>query len=199
MTIATCHPNGSFLWIRVYCLGDGRSYHNLFHVAKVDEMLNRYRRLARNFTALKFAGDGHDVVYIPGSDTNEADSAEYMRGVMQRLGISEETIAETERLILVTKDHKTTGSNIDGKLMIDADFAIFASSEEEYDAYAQGIWEEYVGTGRISEVAFKEGRSNLLRGWLDPEDRIFLIDEIRDDLEPIARQNLQRELARLVS
>lgn len=181
-----------------YQKGDGRSYHNLSHIGKVDGMLNRYRHLAQNWTALKFAGDGHDVVYVPGSETNEADSAVYMRTAMTRLGMPPATISETERIILITKDHKTTEDDTDGKLMIDADFAIFASSPEEYDAYAQGIWQEYVGSGKVPQEAFRRGRGSLIEGWLK-QDRIFLVDEIRKDLEPAARQNLERERLRLAA
>ncbi len=181
-----------------YKKGDGRSYHNLEHIAKVDAILNRYRHLARNFTALKFAGDGHDVIYVPGSDTNEADSAAYMRVAMTRLGMPEDTIVETERIINLTHDHKTTDNDVDGKLMIDADFAIFASPADEYDAYAQGIWQEYVGSGRVGADAFRAGRGALLRGWLGQE-KLFLTDEIRSDLQPIAHKNLQRELDRLAA
>lgn len=183
--------------VNEYKKGDGRSYHNLSHIGKVDEMLNRYRHLARNWTALKFAGDGHDVIYVPGSETNESDSAVYMREAMVRLGIPSETVSETERIINITKDHKTTNDDIDGKLMIDADFAIFASVPEEYDAYSRGIWQEYVGSGKVPEDVFKRGRGGLIDGWLN-QDRIFLVDDIRADLEPAARQNLQRERLSLV-
>lgn len=184
--------------VHEYQSGEGRSYHNLSHIGKVDEILNRYEYLSRNFVALKFAGDGHDAIYVPGSETNEVESAVYMREAMTRLGIPEPTISETERIILITKDHKTTNDDIDGKLMIDADFTIFASSETEYDAYSQGIWQEYVGSGKVPQEAFKRERGNLIKGWLK-QDRIFLVDEIREEFEPLARQNLERERLRLVA
>lgn len=184
---------------REYQRGDGRSYHNLSHIRKVNEVLDEYRGLTRNYVALKFAADGHDVIYVPGSETNEADSAAYMKVSMTRLGLPERlVISETERIILLTKDHKTTDDDVDGKLMIDADFAIFAAPEEEYDAYAQGIWQEFVGSGKVPEEAFKRGRSNLLVGWLSQE-RIFITDAIRNDMEPQARINLERERQRLAA
>ena len=184
--------------VREYKSGNGRSFHNLSHIGKVDEVLNRYSHLARNFVALKFAGDGHDVIYVPGSETNEADSAAYMDKAMSGLEIPTQTIRETQRIILITKDHKTTHDDIDGRLMIDADFAIFASPEAEYDAYAKGIWQEYVGSGKVPEYAFKKGRGSLIAGWLK-QDRIFLVDEIREEFEPLARQNLEREHLRLTA
>ncbi|MDO8621255.1 MAG: hypothetical protein Q7R31_03155 [Candidatus Levybacteria bacterium] len=183
--------------VREYQSG-GRVYHNLFHIGKVDEVLNRYRHLARNFVALKFAGDGHDVIYIPGSKTNEEDSASHIRGVMTKLGMPASIVTETERIILITKDHKTTDDDIDGKLMIDADFVIFASPEVEYDAYARGIWQEYVDSGKVSKDAFREGREKLVRNWLK-RDRLFLIDEIQKESGFLARKNLERELILLTS
>lgn len=182
--------------VQTYQSGESRSYHNLVHIGKVDEMLNKYRHLAQNFVALKFAGDGHDVIYIPGSATNEEDSASYMEKSMFKLGIPDALITETERIILLTKDHKTADNDTDGKLMIDADFVILASSKDEYDAYAQDIWQEYVGSGRVSEEAFKRRRRDLIKGWFK-QDRLFLTDEIREQLQPLAKENLQRELARL--
>lgn len=181
-----------------YRKGEGRSYHNIRHIGKVDEMLNRYRHLAKNFTALKLAGDGHDVIYVPASETNEADSAVYMEGALARMNVPLDVIGETSRIINITKDHKTSDDDIDGKLMIDADFAIFASDPSEYDEYSRGIKNEYVGSGRVTEEMFRVGRSSLIRGWLDQE-RIYLTDQIRDEMEPVARQNLQRELVHLTS
>lgn len=181
-----------------YQSGEGRSYHNLLHIGKVDKILNKYRHLSRNFIALKLAGDGHDVIYVPGSQTNEEDSANYMERVMTRLEMPDPVIVETKRIILLTKDHKTAEDDTDGKLMIDADFAIFASPEAEYDAYAQGIWQEFVGSGKVPEEGFRRGRGNLVKGWLE-QDRIFLTDQIRDELQPLARKNLERELLLLTS
>lgn len=184
--------------VREYQSGEGRSYHNLLHIGEVDKMLNKYRHRSRNFVALKFAGDGHDVIYVPGSETNEKDSAVYMTGIMNKLGIPASVIEETGRIILITKDHKTADDDVDGKLMIDADFAIFASPKAEYDAYAQNIWQEYVVSGKVSEEDFRKGRGKLIEGWLKQE-RIFLTNEIREELEPLARQNLERERLRLAS
>jgi predicted metal-dependent HD superfamily phosphohydrolase len=184
--------------VQEYQSGDGRSYHNLEHIGKVDEILNKYRHLAHNFVSLKLAGDGHDVIYVPGSATNEEDSAVYMKESMKRLGIPESVISETERIILITKHHKTTEDDIDGQLMIDADFAVFASSLSEYDAYAQGIWQEYVGSGKVTEEAFRKGRGDLIDGLLK-QDRIFLVGQIRDEFETLARQNLEREKLRLAA
>ncbi len=181
-----------------YRLGEGRSYHNLLHIGKVDEVLNKYKHLSQNFVALKLAGDGHDVIYVPGSQTNEEDSAAYMGRAMARMGIPSPVVAETERIILLTKDHKTAEDDVDGKLMIDADFAIFASSKDEYDAYAQGIWQEYVGSGKVSEEAFRRGRGKLVEGWFK-QDKLFLTDEIREELQPLAKQNLEGERLRLAS
>lgn len=184
--------------VREYRSEKGRSYHNISHIGKVDEVLNRYSRLSRNFVALKFAGDGHDVIYVPDSQTNEEDSATYIESVMAKLGMPSSIIAETRRIILLTKDHETTDYDTDGKLMIDADFAIFASSQAEYDAYAQGIWQEYVGSGKVSEEVFRRVRRNLIEDWLK-RGRIFLVDEIRKELECLAIQNLERERLRLAS
>jgi predicted metal-dependent HD superfamily phosphohydrolase len=184
--------------LHAYISRGENSHHNLFHISDVDTFLNKYRQLAFDFTALKFAGDGHDSVYNPISHTNEEDSAKFMQNLLQVLNMPEETISEVKRIILLTKEHQTKDDDVDGKLMIDADFSILAVPEQKYDRYVQGIWQEYVGSGAVSEENFRKGRLKLVTGWLEKE-KLFLTDEIRKELQPYAKRNLEKELAKLKS
>lgn len=184
--------------IQRYRTGDGRSYHNIVHISRMLAFVDKFRHLSKNDLLLKAAIFGHDIVYVPGSQTNEEDSAEVFGRMMNRMDVRGWKIDETERLIRVTKKHKTDEDDTNGKIMIDADFSIFAASEADYDEYARGVWQEYVGSGRIPEASFRQGRKKLIEGWLSQE-RIFLTPEISAQLEPQARSNLQREHGRLAA
>lgn len=185
--------------VQRYRTGDGRSYHNLFHIDRVLGFINKFDHLSKNKHTLKAAIFGHDIVYVPGSLTNEQESAEVFDLILQRLSIKKEDVSEIKRLILITQEHKTTDEDIDGKLIIDGDYEILASEEDVYNRYSANIWRENVGSGKVSEEAFKRGRTRLVNGWLESikENRLFLIPEIRERLQPQAKNNLERELLRL--
>lgn len=182
--------------IQRYRTGDGRSYHNLFHIDRMLGFVNQFGHLAKNKHILKVAIFGHDIVYIPGSQTNEQESADVFGLILQKLSVKEEDIVGIKRLIMITQKHTTTDDDIDGKLMIDSDYEILASPDEIYDQYATNIWKEYVGSGKVSEVEFKQGRKSLINGWLESirKDRLFLTPGIRKNLQAQARKNLEREL-----
>ncbi len=182
--------------VQRYRTGDGRSYHNLFHIDRMLTFVDKFKYPSTNIAALKAAIFGHDIVYVPGSQTNEEESAEVFGDMMGRMGVFEFETDEIKRLILITKDHKVPSWDSDGDLIVDADFSIFAASEDEYDEYSQGIRQEYVGSGRVSEEEFRKVRAGLLQGWIDQEN-IFLIPEVRAQSQSQAIVNLKRELARL--
>lgn len=185
--------------VQRYRTGDGRSYHNLFHIDRMLGFINKFDHLSKNKHTLKASVFGHDIVCVPGSQTNEQESADVFGLMLQRLSAKKEDVSETKRLIMITQEHKTTDEDTDGKLIIDGDFEILASEDEVYDNYAANIWREYVGTGKVSEEAFKEGRTRFIKGWLESikENRLFLIPEIREKLQPQAKNNLEREFLRL--
>ena len=185
--------------IQRYRTGDGRAYHNLFHIDRMLGFINQFDHLAKNKHMLKAAIFGHDIVYVPASPINEQESADVFGLILKKLSVRKEDIEETKRLIMITKEHKTTDDDIDGKLIIDSDYEILASPDETYDRYAANIWKENVGSEKVSEEAFRKERARFINGWLDSirEDRLFLIPEIREKLQPQANRNLERELLRL--
>lgn len=185
--------------VRRYRTGDGRSYHNLFHIDRMLGFINKYNHLSKNKHTLKAAIFGHDIVYVPGSQTNEQESADVFDLILQRLSIKKEDVSEIKRLIMITQEHKTTDDDADGKLIIDGDYEILASEEDVYNRYSANIWRENVGSGKVSEEAFKKRRAQFVNGWLQSikENRLFLIPEIREKLQPQAKNNLERELLRL--
>mgnify|MGYP001571053728 CR=1 FL=1 len=179
-----------------YRMGDGRAHHNLFHIDRMLSFVNQFDHLAQNKHSLKAAIFGHDIVYVPGSGTNEQESANVFGLILQKILVKEDDVAGIKRLIMVTQEHKATDADIDGQLIIDGDFEILSSANETYDNYTANIWRENVGSGKVSEEAFKKGRRHFVNSWLEliRENRLFLIPEIREKLQPQAKKNLEREL-----
>ncbi len=167
----------------------GRSYHNLRHIEAV---LETYLVLADDLDPLDAARVVlalcyHDAVYDPRAADNEAQSAAFARTSLNPLGIEESDLAEIERLILVTRDHRAFDPL--GALVADADLAILAASPREYDAYAVAIRQEYA---HVPDDAYRAGRKRVLKGLL--ARRLFtspLLDEAA------ARSNIEREIAGL--
>jgi predicted metal-dependent HD superfamily phosphohydrolase len=178
-----------------------RSHHNIFHIEDVGRVLEQYRHLAQNFSALKIAGDGHDIFYVPGGTTNEKESAAFMQRMLLKLEMPEEISTEVNRLIMLTAHHQTTEDDGDGKLLIDADLSILAAEPERYKRYTQAIKREYVDSGIVPKKDFRAGRADYLEKLLDTKQRehIFLTEEIRQRWEDAAQHNVRSELQRLKS
>jgi predicted metal-dependent HD superfamily phosphohydrolase len=57
--------------VRRYRTGDGRSYHNLFHIDRMLGFISKFDHLSKNKYTWKAGIFGHDLVYVPGSQTND--------------------------------------------------------------------------------------------------------------------------------
>jgi len=166
-----------------------RAYHNLRHIERVLETFLAIEEDldpmdgARIILALCY----HDAVYDPKQKDNEAKSAALARRELAPLGVEEADLAEIERLILVTKNHRA--SDPLGGVVVDADLAILASATAEYDAYAKAIRKEYAF---VPDEEYRAGRRQVLESLLSK--KLFaspLLDE------EAARDNLEREIASL--
>lgn len=134
----------------------------------------------------------HDAVYDPTHDDNEAASArlagEQLAGV-----VAEATVAEVERLVLLTRTHEVSSGDTDGAMLSDADLAVLGAVAERYDTYARDIRQEYAHVG---DDDFRRGRSRLLRTLLSLEP-LYRTELGLRRWEQAARANLSRELAAL--
>lgn len=178
-----------------YKKGDGRAYHNILHIDRMISVINQFVEISHNPSTLKAAVFGHDLIYNPGSATNELESADSFDNYLGALSVERTAREEVKRLIRITEDHKTTEDDIDGKLLIDADFAILGSENKVYTSYSYGIYTENVLSGKVPLPMFKEGRMRYINGWIkDIENNsLFLTPKIRDALQPQALDNLLRE------
>jgi predicted metal-dependent HD superfamily phosphohydrolase len=182
----------AFADIRASYTSPERHYHTLGHV---HAMLNLVRMLAGSETpALPLAVWFHDVIYDTRANDNEEKSAAQARRVLERLGVPETIVRETERLILLTKTHVPAIEDRSGQVLIDADLAILGAPEAEYDAYARAIREEYAW---VQEEMYRTGRRAVLETFIR-RPRIYGTDEMFAQREEPARRNLRREIHSLM-
>lgn len=170
--------------------GEGRYYHTLRHVEAILGYIDNLRPLAEDFTIIEVAAWFHDVIYDPGASDNEAQSADYARQVLVRLGLSSELQERVANLILATTTHEAIENDIDAQILLDADLAPLAADEAIYDRDARAIRKEFAW---VPEAEFRANRARNLAKFLD-RSRLFQTDLFFETLEERARRNIAREI-----
>jgi len=132
----------------------------------------------------------HDVVYDSQAKNNEAKSADYARILLANLSVPSATIANTARLILNTQHHQAAAIDIDSQILLDADLAILGAPPDQYQRYVQAIRQEYAW---VAEIDYRRGRQQVLERFLQ-RPKIYYTSNMRTTVEPLARNNLSREL-----
>ncbi len=160
-----------------------RHYHTFDHAEMVFALIGD-----PPLPALGFAAWLHDIVYDTRRNDNEERSADLAREMLGPLSVPPAVIDETARLILLTKSHEA--DDPDGRALLDADLAILAASEGEYDSYAAAIRLEY---DWVPEAEYRAGRAAVLEKFLK-RPRIYYSPAMD---EAAARRNLAREIAAL--
>jgi predicted metal-dependent HD superfamily phosphohydrolase len=169
-----------------------RRYHDLAHLAAVLGIVEELSAHATDPAAVALAGWYHDVVYDPLRDDNEEVSAGRARAGLRGL-VDGATVAEVERLVLLTAAHDPAADDANGAVLSDADLAVLASPPDAYAAYASAVREEY---GHYSDEDFTAGRIAVLEQLLAlPE--LYRLPESRDRWTDRARANLTAELTLL--
>jgi predicted metal-dependent HD superfamily phosphohydrolase len=177
-----------------------RYYHNLNHIECVLDTIERFSDL-QNPIAVYLAAWFHDFVYDPQASDNEAQSAKAAQALLTNLGESAETIDRVQQLILATQGHQiapTVGGaspleNRDLSIFLDADLAILGADPVRYQAYQRSIRREY---NWVSDPDYQTGRTQVLESFL-ARDRLYYTDLLFNELESIARLNLEQEIASL--
>jgi predicted metal-dependent HD superfamily phosphohydrolase len=182
----------SFLSITQAYDSPQRYYHRLEHISQVLTTITQLESYAVNFRAIQLAAWLHDVVYDTHASDNEEKSAIFARELLNSLNIHQQIIITVENLILNTKQHHCEHHNIDSQILLDADLMILAADEVEYWQYAKAIRQEYHWVPQTDYI--KERKRVLEKFLLRP--RIYQILSIFEIAEPIARQNIQAEIAK---
>jgi predicted metal-dependent HD superfamily phosphohydrolase len=171
-----------------------RRYHDVDHLTAVLKHADRLAAHAEDPDAVRLAAWYHDAIY-GGASTDETASAQLAAEELAALHIDPALIAEVARLIRLTATHDPAPGDRNGEVLCDADLAVLASLPDAYDAYARAVRAEY---GHVDDPGFRAGRARLLRTLLT-RPTLFRTPYGRDHWEATARENIERELARLTS
>ncbi len=170
-----------------------RFYHTLQHVASLFEKCGHYLDQLESPVTVAFAILYHDVVYDTFKDNNEEESALFARQQMTALNIKEAIIKDVEIFILATQTHtlpKGYHLNNDLSLFLDLDLTILATGWDEYELYSEQIRKEY---RQYPDAVYNPGRKHALEK-LSEKEYVYFTPPIHEELEPIARQNIFREI-----
>jgi predicted metal-dependent HD superfamily phosphohydrolase len=165
----------------------GRGYHDVRHLA---EVLGRLEELGEGGNAeVVLAAWFHDAVY-EGTGQDEERSAQLAES---ELGDGEADVAEVARLVRLTTNHDPAPGDHNGEALCDADLAILAATPERYAEYAAGVRRDYA---TVPDADFRAGRLAVLED-LAGRDALFRTAHARERWEPLARENLAREISEL--
>ena len=133
----------------------------------------------------------HDAIYDPTRGDNEERSAHMGAEWMQKLGVPSDVIDRVARLVICTKEHRSTAG--DAALLCSIDLTILGADEDEYRKFELAVRKEYQ---HVSEEAYRCGRAAVLRGFLERAS-IYEHAPIGAALDARARTNLASALAAL--
>ncbi|TDL21514.1 hypothetical protein BD410DRAFT_829023 [Rickenella mellea] len=172
-----------------------RGYHNTQHLTEVLARLDELADHGVSFDqrVVRLAAWFHDSVYA-GKPDDEEQSALWAQRALSGL-IPDHLIDEVARLVRLTKTHRPVDDDANGSALCDADLAILAAPPKRYAEYTQAVRVEYK---HVRDPDFRAGRTQILRTLVD-KPHLFHTDYAHKHWEDIARANLERELATLVS
>ncbi|HZY20663.1 MAG TPA: N-methyl-D-aspartate receptor NMDAR2C subunit [Ramlibacter sp.] len=169
-----------------------RHYHTLQHLRECLAHAEATAALARRPAEIALVLWFHDAVYDPRRQDNEDRSAAWAHASVRAAGCPAQVADRVAALVLATRDHGPAGDP-DTQLLLDIDLAIFGASSARFDEYERQVRAEYA---HVDDATFRTARETLVGGWL-AQPWIYRTDSYRQALEPRARENLQRSLARL--
>ena len=171
-----------------------RRYHTAAHLAVMLDVIEAHAGLADDADAVRLAAWFHDAVYEVFASDNEERSAELAVAALGSLGFAPDRTAEVARLVRLTAGHAVEPGDRNGALLADADLAILAAEQPDYDRYAAAVREEYAA---VPDETFRPGRAAILRKLADlPE--LYRIVPARAEWSARARVNLESEIATLL-
>lgn len=173
-----------------------RRYHTMAHIEDCLRQVEASTDLTTDQrTLLEAATWFHDAIYDPTRNDNEAESARLARKRLTAEGAPAPSIAEVERLILLTAGHSVDADDPLGARLVSIDLSILGAEPARYDAYARAIREEYA---HVPEPAWRMGRAAVMGRFLG-SPRIYADAVWADRYEARARENIRREIDALAA
>jgi predicted metal-dependent HD superfamily phosphohydrolase len=158
-----------------------RSYHNLNHlndlISQINENKSKYSE--KEYDKLILTALFHDVVYVPASQTNEEDSANFLTECA--VDKTNSDILDIKQMILDTKTHNST-TNL-SESFNNYDMNIVERDFDQLLEWENGISEEF---SVYSKEEYKLGRLKFLESLLDKythntENLLKLIDWVKNN------------------
>jgi predicted metal-dependent HD superfamily phosphohydrolase len=168
-----------------------RSYHSIDHLRLMLSVVDDHADAADDADTVRLAAWMHDIVYDPRRNDNEIRSAEFAAATLA--GRDHDQIAEVVRLIWLTTTHNVTDGDRNGALICDADLAILAADETDYDAYVRAVRQEYA---HVPADAYRAGRIAVLTQLLDLP-QLYHLPALHEAWEARARAQVAAEISAL--
>ncbi len=177
-----------------------RRYHDATHLGEVLAALDTLVRAARApedaHAAAALGAWFHDAVYAVGTPArNEERSARIAAAALDLLGADDGLVARVVQLVLDTSTHELDGGVRDPArvLLHDADLWVLAAPLPRFDEYCRQVRQEY---SHVAPADYARARAEVLRPFLARE-HVYRSPYARREWEPVAKENLARELTRL--
>ncbi|MBF4458632.1 DUF4031 domain-containing protein [Pseudoclavibacter sp. VKM Ac-2867] len=176
-----------------------RHYHDVTHLLSVLDAIDIMRLRAaetreplaeRELLTARLAAWFHDAVYEGAAGDDERASADLAVERLTALGVDSTLVADVERLVLATIVHTVAESDAAGQILMDADLAVLARSEDGYARYVALVKRDFA---HVTDEQWRAGRASVLETLL-ATPRLFVSPAAPEDWEERARRNLEHEL-----
>jgi len=174
-----------------------RTYHNVDHIEYVLHEFDAAIEatgggITKNPDATEFALWLHDVIYTPGSRTNEEESAWFAKIMAYELGLPTAFGKRVGDLVEATK-HEHTPTDPDTMLVVDCDLASLGASPAVFNDLDAKICHEYESV--YTQDALRAQRKEFMSRFLDR--RIFNTEHFHKNYETLAKKNIARLVRQL--
>ena len=175
-----------------------RCYHNINHIFKMLDNFDDFIRcsgcttVVKNINEFAFAIIMHDYIHGTTDDVNK--SAQKAKDFLHKISLEYDT-EYVEKLIRATDYNKYLKTDFDEQLMQDLDLNTLGADYVEYSEYSNQIRCEYI---RYPDSIFYKERIKVLNTFLNRR-YIFNTEYYRDKYERTARNNIAKELSKIVA
>lgn len=187
------HHKALLAWTKIeeHYTQDGRAYHNFQHLDNMFEILKEYESEVEDLSTLRFTIWYHDIIYKATKRDNELKSAELAKTELIKLNFRITRMERCYQQILSTQKHvPAADASFDEKLILDLDLEVLSWDWERYLEYTQQIREEY---SIYPDFLYRRGRRDAMTKFAERQD-IFYTPKFKLEKEPIARENLRKEI-----
>ena len=178
-----------------------RHYHDAAHLAEVlravDTLSTALRVPARQRVVATLGAWFHDAVYrVREPEWNERDSAALAVECLTDLDADPLVVELVGQAVLDTREHDVDPSADASRVVLhDADLWVLSAPTDRFDEYCAQVRSEYA---HVPTAQYAAGRTAVLRPFL-ARRHVYASAPARREWEPVARENLAREISRLAA